>query len=84
MVFLEALAFNRVGANDLPLEIIVQGRIVGIHQRSGRVGLDSILEHAPVGIVAVDNARSDIGGQGEQAVLGRVHDCGTGAIFLTL
>ena len=84
MVFLDALAFNRIGANDLPLEIIVQGRIVRVHQRSGRVGLDSILEHAPVSIVAVDNARSNIGGQGEQAVLGRVHDRGTGAILLTL
>ena len=84
VVFLQLLTLHGVTAHDLTLEVIVANRVVGIHQWCGGIGLDGILEHAPVGIVAINDARSHVGRNREESVLGGMHDGSTCTILLAL
>ena len=84
MVFFQSLPLNRVRAYHLSHEIIVSHLVLGIHQRRGGIGFDSILEHAPVGIVAINDARSHVGRNREESVLGGMHDGSTCTILLAL
>ena len=70
MAFLQLLSLHRVAAGNLPEEIIILRGIVGIHQRGGRIGLNGILEHSPVGIVTRYDARRHIEVYSEQIALG--------------
>jgi len=83
MVSLELLVLHRVVAYNLALEIIISAVVLGVHHRGGGVSLDGILEHAPVGVVAVDDAGSHVEVYGEETALcGVAHRCAC-AVFLT-
>ncbi len=84
LVFFEELTLNRVAANNLTVEVIVLRGILGIHQWSCGVGFKSILEHAPVGIVTVDDTRSHVEVDGEKTALGGVHHRSARTVFLTV
>ena len=51
MAFLQLLSLHRIAAGYLPEKIIILSGILRIHQRGGRIGLNGVLEHSPVGIV---------------------------------
>ena len=84
MVLFELLTLYGVGAYHLSHEVIVACRILRVHKRSGGVGLYGVLEDTPVGIVAIYDAGRDVGGEGEEPALCRVHHRGARAVLLTL
>ena len=84
MVFFQSLPLNRVRAYHLSHEIIVSHLVLGIHQRRGGIGFDSILEHAPVGIITINHTGCHIRSNREQPVFGCVHHGSAGAVFLTV
>ena len=73
VIFLQFLTLHRVGTYDLTLEVVIACGVLRIHKRRCGVCLNGILEHAPVGLVAVDDTRCHVGGEGEQSALGGVH-----------
>ena len=74
MVFLKFLSFHGIGAYNLSHEIIIACRILRIHHRCRGISLNGILEHTPVGIVAVYDTWSHIGSEGEEPALRGMHD----------
>ena len=83
MVGLQTLALHGVAAHHLALEIIVAHGIIRIHHWRSGVGLDGILEDAPVGSIAIDDAWGNIGRQRQQPIFRGVHQGCTCAIFFT-
>ena len=81
LVLLEEL--KRVIASSLPLEVVVERRILGIHNRRRGVSLDSIAEDVPRSILAVGDTGSDIQREGDEPTLRRMVQCDTRTIFLT-
>ena len=82
MIRFKTLTLNRIAAYYLTLEIVVAHGIVGVHYRSRRVGLNGILENAPVSLVTIDNTRGNIGRQRQQTVFRGVHQGCTCTILL--
>ena len=73
VVLLKFLSLNGIGADNLSHKIVVACRILRVHHRGCRISLNGILEHTPIGIVAVDDTRSHIGSEGEESALGGMH-----------
>jgi hypothetical protein len=73
MVGFEFLALYRVASGYLSEEIVILRRVVGIHQRSGRIGFECVLEYAPVRCVAVYDTWCDVHVDGEETAFGGVH-----------
>ena len=73
--------FHWVLVRTLAQETEVFGFILRVIDRRGRVRLDSIVEHVPVGRLALDKSRSHVHHKGKEAILGIVVEAGTGAVF---
>ncbi len=82
VVLLKLHQLDGVAAYHLSLEVVIHVGILGIHDGCGRVGLDGVAEHTPVGVVAVDDTRGHIEADGEETAFGGVHHRRTRAILL--
>ena len=83
MILFELLTFHRIRAHYLSHEVIITCGILRVHHRCGGIGLDGILKYTPVGIVTIYDSRSNIGCEGEEPALARMHHGSTRTIFLT-
>ena len=83
VLFVLLQELKRIVASSLPLEVVVERRILGVHDRCRGVSLDSIAEDIPRGILAVGDAGSDIQREGDEPTLRRVVQCDTRTILLT-